>query len=496
MAKPKFVPIAPHPLERFRKLLGDEYEEIESVAAWAREAFKGRAIWHINSTARGGGVAEILWGMLPYVRAAGVDTRWVVLREEPPFFAVTKRIHNRLHGNAGDGGRLDAAERELYESTLARSGEEIGLLCQEGDLIYLHDPQTAGLVPVAKRAGLKVIWRCHVGVDEPNATVRTAWDFLRPYVEQADAYVFSRPEYRWEGLEESKTWYMPPVIDPFSPKNQDLDPETVEAILVATGLVADGVDGVPVFTRSDETPGRIERPAGILQDEKLPPGAKVVAQVSRWDRLKDPLGCLEMLERHLDDEGVHLLLAGPDTGGVADDPEGQAILEEVTAAWEAMAPERRRRAHLLTLPMYDLDENAAMVNALQRRADVVLQKSVAEGFGLTVAEAMWKARPMVASAVGGMQDQVLDGETGVLVSDPHDLAGFAVAIEGVLGDPERAALMGAAGRERVEQHYLTVHRLREYVTLVAKLLGILDFPEALSSASRTDVHRGGGGRAR
>lgn len=476
MAKPKFVPISPHPLERFRSLLGDEYEEIESVAAWAREAFQGRAIWHISSTARGGGVAELLRGMLAYVRSAGVDTRWVVIREEPEFFEVTKRIHNRLHGNAGDGGHLGDAEKELYESTLRRSGEEIGLLCQSGDLIYLHDPQTAGLVPVAKEAGLSAIWRCHVGVDEPNATVRTAWDFLRPYVEQADAYVFSRPEYLWDGLEESKTWYMPPVIDPFSPKNQDLEPDAVEAILKAIGLSEDGLGGRPVFTRSDGTPGRVERQAGIRQDEPLPAAAKVVAQVSRWDRLKDPLGCLEMLERHLADRDVHLLLAGPDTGGVADDPEGQEVLDEVGATWEALDPSQRRRVHLLTLPMYDLDENAAMVNALQRRADVVLQKSVAEGFGLTVAEAMWKSRPLVASAVGGIQDQVLDGETGVLVADPHDLPAFAAAIEAVLADPERARRMGAAGRQRVKENYLTVHRLREYVTLVARLLGVLTPP--------------------
>jgi trehalose synthase len=476
MAKPKFVQIPPHPLDRFRPLLGDEFEEIESVAAWAREAFAGRAIWHISSTARGGGVAELLWGMLPYVRAAGVDTRWVVLREEPAFFELTKRIHNRLHGNAGDGGRLDGPERELYEQTLRTSGKEIRRLCQSGDLIYLHDPQTAGLVPVAKAAGLSVIWRCHVGVDEPNATVRTAWDFLRPYVEQADAYIFSRPEYLWDGLDAAKALYMPPVIDPFSPKNQDLDPGTVEAILKAIGLTEDGLGNAPVFTRSDETPGRVEREAGILQDEPLSDGVKVVAQVSRWDRLKDPLGCLELLERHLDGEDTHLVLAGPDAGGVADDPEGQKILDEVSAAWEAMDPVRRRRAHLLTLPMYDVDENAAMVNALQRRADVVLQKSIAEGFGLTVAEAMWKSRPLVASAVGGIQDQVLDGETGILVSDPHDLAGFAAAIEGVLADPERARRMGEDGRERVKENFLNVHRLREYVTVVAKLLGVLTPP--------------------
>jgi trehalose synthase len=483
VAQPKFVPIAAQPLERFRALLGAEYEEVEQVAAWAGRSFAGRAIWHISSTARGGGVAELLRTMLPYVRDAGVDTRWVVLRESAEFFRLTKRIHNRLHGNAGDGGPLGEEERRLYESTLVESGEEIGRLCQEGDLIYLHDPQTAGLIPVSKRRGLKVIWRCHVGVDEPNGTVRSAWDFLRPYVERADAYVFSRRQYLWEGLDEARTWFMPPVVDPFTPKNQELDGPTVEAVLKAIGVARDGLRGAPTFTRSDGTPGRVEREAGLLQEETLPPDARVVAQVSRWDRLKDPLGVLRMLERHLPDPDVHLVLAGPDTGGVADDPEGQEVLDEATAAWRAMAPEARRRAHLLTLPMYDLDENAAMVNALQRRADVVLQKSLAEGFGLTVAEAMWKRRPLVASGVGGIQDQIVDGESGILIEDPGDLASFAAAIERVLGDRELAARLGEAARRRVQENFLNVHRLREYVTLIAQLLEVL-VPEGLSASRR------------
>ncbi|HEX2392244.1 MAG TPA: glycosyltransferase, partial [Solirubrobacterales bacterium] len=406
MAKPELVPIPPQPLDRFRALLGDAYEEIERVAVRAREAFAGRAIWHVNSTARGGGVAELLQSMLPYVRSAGVDTRWAVLRESAEFFRLTKRIHNRLHGNDGDGGPLGEEERALYESTLRRSGEELARLCQRGDVIYLHDPQTAGLVPIAKRAGLKVVWRCHVGVDRPEETARSAWDFLRPYVAQADALVFSRRQYLWEGLDESKLWLMPPVIDPFSPKNRELGPETVEAILKEVGLA-------------------------------LPAETKVVIQVSRWDRLKDPLGALALLDGHLPDPAVHLVLAGPEASGVADDPEGQRVLAEASAAWQGMAPEHRGRAHLFALPMDDLEENAAMVNALQRRADVILQKSLAEGFGLTVAEAMWKRRPVVASGVGGIKDQVADGETGILVSDPRDLAGFGAAIEAILGDPAR-----------------------------------------------------------
>lgn len=231
MARPELVQIPPQPIERFRGLLGDEYPAFEAVAEWAREAFDGRAIWHVNSTAKGGGVAEILHGLLPYVRGAGVDTRWAVLREEPDFFAITKRLHNHLHENPGDGGPLGAEERDLYESALRASATQLSRLIQPDDVIYLHDPQTAGLVLAMKEIGLEVIWRCHIGSDDPGELARGGWDFLRPYVEAADAYVFSREEYIWDGLERGKVWLMPPAIDPFAPKSQDLDAATVEAIV-------------------------------------------------------------------------------------------------------------------------------------------------------------------------------------------------------------------------------------------------------------------------
>ncbi|HET7119921.1 MAG TPA: glycosyltransferase [Solirubrobacterales bacterium] len=470
MADPKFVTIPAHQLERFRPLLGERFAEIEKVAEWARETFAGRAIWHVSSTARGGGVAELLRALLPYARAAGVDVRWVVLRERPEFFAVTKRLHNHLHGDPGDGGKLDEDASRLYRSVLETNIEALAPLMQSGDVVYLHDPQTAGMIPALRERGLKVVWRCHVGVDEPDDLVRGAWDFLRPSVVQADAYIFSRPEYLWSGLDEAKAWFMPPVIDPFSPKNQDLDAETVEAILKAIGLLPDGLAGAPTFTRADGSPGRVEREATILQEEGVPLGARMVAQVSRWDRLKDPHGLLTMLERHLDDPDLHLVVVGPDAAGVADDPEGAAVYGDVAETWRRLPDEARRRAHLVSLPMRDIDENGAMVNAIQRRAEVVLQKSIAEGFGLTVAEAMWKRRPVVASRVGGIQDQVVDGKTGLLIDDPRDLAACARAVERLLADPAEAEAMGEAARQRVIDRYLAVHRLREYVDLIAELI--------------------------
>jgi trehalose synthase len=448
MPELKSVEIETAPLERFQPLVGDRYPQIAAAAASARQTFGERRIWHVNSTAQGGGVAEMLRALLPYVRGAGVDTRWVVLPETDGFFGVTKRIHNRLHGHEGDGGPLDDGARETYERALAWCAEELKRLVEPSDVIYLHDPQTAGLVPAMRMAGLAVIWRCHVGVDEANEFAREAWDFLRPYVEVANAYVFSRREYLWEGLDPGRAWFMPPVIDPFSPKNEDLDAGREHEVLAA-----------------------VAAKATILEEEPLPADATFVAQISRWDRLKDPQGLLEIFERHLGDPSLHLLLVGPDSAGISDDPEGAAVYAEVAEYWRGMSADRRRRARLISLPMEDLRENATMVNALQRRADLIVQKSLAEGFGLTVAEAMWKARPLVASRVGGIQDQVVDGETGILVDDPRDLPGFARAIETIAGDRDRRAQMGAAGRERIRDNYLAIDRLREYVELVRGLVG-------------------------
>ena len=447
MPELKRVEFEAAPLERFRPLLGERYAEIEAAAAGARETFAGRRIWHVNSTAQGGGVAEMLRALLPYVRDAGVDTRWLVLPETDGFFAVTKRIHNRLHGHEGDDGELGEEARASYEKALAWCADELRSQVGPEDVVYLHDPQTAGLVPAMKEAGAAVIWRCHIGVDRPNDVAREAWDFLRPYVAAADAYVFSRREYLWDGLEEERAWFMPPVIDPFSPKNEDLDEERVAALL-----------------------RQVRDQATIVEEAPLPEDAPVIAQVSRWDRLKDQCGALEMFERHLDHPSAHLLIVGPDSEGVSDDPEGAAVYREVVEHWRGMSEACRARSHLVSLPMDDLEENARMVNALQRRSDLIVQKSLAEGFGLTVAEAMWKARPVVASRVGGIQDQVVDGRTGTLVDDPRDLAAFARAIEAILGDDERREAMGRAGRERVSDDYLAVNRLREYVGLVESLI--------------------------
>ena len=247
------VPISSFPIERFQPLLGDGWGAVEAGVHRAREVFAGRAVWHVNSTAKGGGVVELLSSLLAYARGAGVDNRWAVIAAEPDFFRITKRIHNNLHGSPGDGLGLGPEERELYDATSSANAAALAETLNSDDIVFLHDPQTAGMARMLREAGVLIVWRCHVGLDLPNDHARRAWDFLRPYVEEADAYVFSRKEFVWEDLDPSDAWIVAPSIDVFSPKNQDLAPETVDAILGVAGLREQVGDG------RRPLPGRTER---------------------------------------------------------------------------------------------------------------------------------------------------------------------------------------------------------------------------------------------
>jgi trehalose synthase len=341
------------------------------------------------------------------------------------------------------------------------------------DVVIIHDPQPAGMIPVLKeRVGCAVVWRCHVGIDQPSDLSRRAWQFLIPYVEPADAYVFSRKQFVWEGLDSDKIELIAPVIDAFSPKNQELSPEQVAGILAVAGLSSDGaVAQEATFLREDGSPERVVRQAELFEGRQLDPGDPVVLQVSRWDRLKDPIGVIRgFVEQIAPEQPAHLVYAGPAVEAVSDDPEGAEVLREALDYFEGLEPEARERVHLACLPMDDLEENAAMVNALQRRADVVVQKSIAEGFGLTVAEGMWKARPVVASRIGGIQDQIIDGETGVLVDDPMDLVEYGSAVRGLLEDHDGAVRMGRAAQARVRDEFLAVRSLMQYLDLFEKIL--------------------------
>jgi trehalose synthase len=465
------VEVAPLPIERFAEVLTAEQEEDrEATVTLAQRALAGRVVWNVNSTAFGGGVAEMLRSLIAYSRAAGADARWVVMGGEPDFFRVTKRMHNNLHGHAGDGGPLGVAERSIYEAVAAANSERLAALVRPGDIVVAHDPQTAGLVQPLVDLGAHVIWRAHIGLDLPNELARTAWSFLLPYVSPAAAYVFSRDAFVWEGLDPERVNVIRPSIDPFSAKNQQLGDPQLRAILHTAGIVAGVGAGDPVYERPDGTTGRVRRRARMIEERPLDASAPVVTQVSRWDRLKDPLGVMEGFVTHVDrGTGAHLVLAGPEPAAVTDDPEGADVLRACVARWTSLAPEARERIHLALLPMADAEENAVIVNALQRWSSIVVQKSLAEGFGLTVAEAMWKARPVVASRVGGIQDQIADGTSGVLV-DPDDLAGFGAAVSGLLRESCRAQRMGAAAQARVREEFLGVRHLTQYVELFERVL--------------------------
>ncbi|HEV8205250.1 MAG TPA: glycosyltransferase [Acidimicrobiia bacterium] len=450
----------------------DRAKRFEETAEAAREMLAGRRVLNVNSTASGGGVAEMLRTLLAYARGAGVDTQWVVIKGDPHFFTITKRIHNNLHGAPGDGGPLGDDERRHYDEVLRANADELQALVRPRDIVLLHDPQTAGLAHALSRAGVIVVWRCHVGADTTNEHVERAWAFLRPYLDDADAYVFTRAIYTPDWADPRRVFVIPPSIDPFSAKNQPMSPEDVGAILHYVGLLeGDGPAPVAAYTLEDGSPGRIDRHVDVLQTGPPPPAdAPLVVQVSRWDPLKDMAGVMTAFAEHVDGSGpAHLLLAGPVVTGVADDPEGAATFEHCIEVWRRLPHAERSRIHLACLPMHDPDENAAIVNAIQRHATVVTQKSLAEGFGLTVAEAMWKAKPIVASAVGGIVEQIVSGEHGLLIDDPRDPVEFGHAVRRLLDDPPSAELLGENARRRAVAEFLGDRHLAQYAQLFAEL---------------------------
>jgi len=442
--------LSPAEMDQQRKLIQDVCLRLE-----------GHVAWQVNSTAVGGGVAEMIRQHVGYARGAGVDSRWIVISGGPEFFRITKRLHHALHGEPGDGSALGGREHGVYEETLRHSAAELLERLKPGDIAALHDPQTAGLVPHLVNSGAFITWRCHIGTDQPNAEVERAWRFLAPYLEDVPVLIFSRPAYAPEIFEPRRTHIVPPSIDPFSPKNRELSPESVHAILAHTGIVSGPAPDDPAlyrFERSDGSPGRVERRAEVLRAGEAPAlDTPLIVQVSRWDPLKDPVGVMRGFAAAAESRelnGAQLVLAGADVRSITDDPEGAEVFEQVERVWRELPSAVRARIQLVSLPTEDGEENAVIVNALQRHASVIVQKSLREGFGLTVTEGMWKGRPVVASAVGGIQDQIEHGVSGLLLDDPHDLAEFGAALCRVVGDPEYARTLGEAAQERVRALYL------------------------------------------
>ncbi len=326
----QLVPVGELDPEGFDSVLSSHAAEVlHQAERLARKELAGRRIWNVNSTSRGGGVAEMLVTVLAYARGAGVDARWAVICADAEFFAITKRIHNRLHGIPGDGGPLGDAERGHYEASLAPNGGDFLTLLAPGDIVILHDPQTAGLIPLVRAAGHPVVWRCHVGLDVANDLARSTWSFLSPYVTQADAYVFSREAFVWDELDPARRFIIAPSIDVFAPKNAELEPSVADAILTASGVRA-GHDGAARFRRMDGSDGQVLARAQMSEDRPLTAADRYVLQVSRWDSLKDPLGVVEGFARHVvGHSDAHLVCAGPDVTAVADDPEGAAARDRV-----------------------------------------------------------------------------------------------------------------------------------------------------------------------
>ncbi len=376
-------------------------EELETLA----EQVAGKTFQHVNSTYTGGGVAEILGRMVPLLSELGVAVTWSVVSGDTPFFEATKKLHNALHGR---GEALNAAELAVYSETSDRHLHE---LQTTGDVMVIHDPQPCALVR-KRRPEQRWIWRCHIDLSRP---VPEAWEVLRPLVEQYDGAVFSAPQFAREL--KVRQFLVAPSIDPLSEKNGELSPETVRAVLDRYGVPTD-----------------------------LP----LVTQVSRFDRLKDPVGLIEAFEIVRKNVDCRLVLAG---GTASDDPESEATLAEV----QERAGNNPFIHVLLVPPKSDRE-----INALQRASAVVVQKSLGEGFALTVSEALWKERPVVATAVGGIPLQIKDGITGLL---SHGIAGTAHNIRQLLANPAYAKQLARNGREHVRQNFLITRHMRDHLLL-------------------------------
>ena len=374
-------------------------------------SLQGHSIQMVNSTAVGGGVAEILTRLVPILQELDLSVRWDVLTGGNDFFGITKAFHNALHG----GPYL--LPPESFETFLAYNQQNLSRLSMDGEFTVIHDPQPVALIQGRSHHSGHWIWRCHLDLSHPNPTV---WGFLEPWVKKYDAAIFSSPEFCQKLTLPQYLFF--PCIDPLSEKNQDLPPETVRRILDHYGI-----DGA--------------RP--------------ILTQISRFDRLKDPVGVIHayrIVKRYFD---CQLVLAG---GRADDDPEGEAVLSEVNEA-AGDDPD----VHILNLPPWSPTE----INALQQASTIIIQKSLREGFGLTVAEALWKKKPVVASAVGGIPLQVIHKHTGLLA---HSVQGAAYQIRFLLSNPAIAAKLAQQGHEHVREHFLITTNAKRYLTLFRHLL--------------------------
>lgn len=454
--------VAAQSLAAFRALLGqEEVAAAEDCLARIARQFEGRAIWNVSASKGTTCVSEAIRSFAGYARGSGLDVRWFVLSGSPRFRMLTQRLAGALQESEVLAGAepLTEADRSLYEEALRSCSAELAGHVRPGDVVLLHDPETAGLIPPLQARGAHAVWRCHHAGEGTTPGWESAWRFLAPYIAEVKASIFSRRGEIPRTLELGAVAVVTPTLDPFSAKNQPLDDATCRAILVRAGIIEGPPGpGEPTISRSDGSPARIDRRAELWRLGRAPTwDTPLVIQVARWDRDKDPVGVLNGFAQTLGAGPLslaELVLAGPNPTEDPSDAVSPAVFEQACSAWRALPHAIRQRVHLVCLPIADAEENAGLVNALQRHATVVVQKSLREGFGLVVTEAMWKGKPVVASAVGGIPDQISDGEHGSLVKDPRDVKGFATALRGLLLDRSRSLQLGQAARERVRERFL------------------------------------------
>ncbi len=383
--------------------------ELQKVA----ERLRGVKVLHVNSTKLGGGVAEILYRMVPLMNELGIETHWEVIKGDLDFFKVTKKIHNLLH--------LPGEEKLNHEDVITYmkyTYENVSYIDTDPfDVIFIHDPQPLGLI-VKKKRGQKWIWRCHIDVSTPD---EETWKFLEMFVNGYDASIFHIPEFVREGVS-IPAFVIPPSIDPLHDKNRELKEDYVHHVLNKFGI-----------------------------DPEKP----IVLQVSRFDRLKDPIGVIEAYRIVRRRYECQLVLAG---SFASDDPEGEEVYRDVLEV-KGDDPD----VFVLNLP-----PNSHMeINALQRAATVVVQKSIREGFGLVVSEAMWKGKPVIGSNIGGIRRQIINGVTGYLI---NSIEGTAFRIKQLLADEKRREEMGRNAHERVKHSFLITRHLKDYLLLVSSLI--------------------------
>jgi trehalose synthase len=400
---------------------------------------------HVNSTARGGGVAEILSRLVGLQCRVGIPAAWAVTTGSDAFFDLTKLLHHVLHGDGDPTPLADPAAAELYRSTLEPQAAWLSERIGPEDVVVLHDPQTVGLAPALARTGARIAWHCHVGsVPEPGSPQPKAWRFLEPYLGSLDVVLNSRKEFAPPSFPVDRHHVVHPAIDAESPKNRPLSETEVRSLLSGIGLLG----GVPA-----------DGNATVEQEEPLDDTTPTVLQVSRWDPLKGMerlLGILASLPPR-----THLVLAGADPREIPDDPEGLRVLDAVRRDRDALPAPLRSRVHLVTMSMKDEEHSALLVNALQRRADVIVQWSLQEGFGLTVTEAMFKERAVVASDVGGITLQIRHGHNGLLVA-PDDHEGFASAIGELIAHPRLRERFGAEAARSASERFLMPRLVEDY----------------------------------